>query len=51
MPRKSVPKAKPKLTGAERNKRFVEIAMKVEASESPEDFAWAFDMVAKKKPT
>ena len=51
MTRKSAPKAKAKLTDAERHKRFVEMAEKVEASESPEDFAWAFDMMAKKKPT
>jgi hypothetical protein len=44
------PKTKrPKLTDAERHKRFVETAKEVEASEKPEDFDWVFDMVAKKK--
>ena len=40
MPRTSPPK--PKLTAAERHKRFVETAEKVEASESLEEFDKAF---------
>jgi hypothetical protein len=47
MPRKSDPK--PKLTDAERHKRFVEMAKEVGASDKPGDFDWAFDMVAGKK--
>ncbi len=38
-------KLKPKLTDAERHKRFVETAKKVEASENLEDFDKAFDKV------
>ena len=34
---------KPKLTDAERHKRFVETAKKVEASEKIEEFDHAFD--------
>jgi hypothetical protein len=36
---------KPKLTDAERHKRFVETAKKVEASENIEDFDKAFDCI------
>jgi len=36
---------KPKLTDTERHKRFVEVARKVEADESPEAFDRAFDAV------
>ena len=39
-------KKKPKLTDAERHKRFVEMAREVEASESPEAFDKAFKRVA-----
>ena len=42
-------KPKPKLTDAERHKRFVEMAHKVEASEKPEDFDKAFKKVAGRK--
>ena len=37
---------KPKLTEAERHKRFVETAKKVEASENLEEFDRAFDRLA-----
>jgi hypothetical protein len=40
---------KPKLTDAERHKRFVETAKKVEASENLEDFEWAFSQVIRRK--
>lgn len=36
---------KPKLTDAERHKRFVETAREVEASEEPEAFDKAFEKV------
>jgi hypothetical protein len=36
---------KPKLTDAERHKRFVEMARKVEASNDPKDFEKAFKKV------
>jgi hypothetical protein len=53
MPR-SLPPRKPKLTNAERQKRFVETAKKVEASEKLEDFDIAFKnlvvRVAKPRP-
>ena len=39
------PATKPKLTDAERHKRFVEMARKVEASESPKAFDEAFKRV------
>jgi hypothetical protein len=39
---------KPKLTDAERHKRFVETAKKVGASENSEDFDRAFDKVVKR---
>jgi hypothetical protein len=35
--------SKPKLTDAERHKRFAETAKKVEASDKSEDFDMAFD--------
>lgn len=44
MPRK--PAQKPKLTDAERHKRFVEMARAVEASDDPKDFDRAFKKVA-----
>lgn len=43
MPRKSVPK--PKLTDAERHKRFVEMARQVEATDDPKEFDKAFKKV------
>lgn len=39
------PKSKSKLTDAERQKRFVEMAREVEASEDPKDFDEAFKRV------
>jgi hypothetical protein len=39
----------PKLTDAERHKRFIEMAREVEASEDPKDFEKAFKKVAKAK--
>lgn len=39
--------SKPKLTEAERHKRFVETAKKVEASENIEDFDKAFGRIIK----
>jgi hypothetical protein len=41
--------AKPKLTDAERHKRFVEMAKQVGASDDPKDFEKAFSKVAKAK--
>jgi hypothetical protein len=41
--------AKPKLTDAERHKRFVEMAHKVEASSKPGDFEKAFKKVVSRK--
>jgi hypothetical protein len=46
MPRK--PAREPKLTDAERHKRFVEVARKVGASEKPDDFEKAFRKIARK---
>lgn len=43
------PDKKPKLTDAERHKRFVDMAREVEASEKPEDFDQAFNKVASPK--
>jgi hypothetical protein len=40
------PKRLPKLSGAERHKRFVDMAREVEASENPKDFDEAFKKVA-----
>jgi hypothetical protein len=50
MPRKS--QKKPKLTDAERFKRFRDMAREVEASDDPKDFDKAFDKVVspKQKP-
>jgi hypothetical protein len=48
MARKSLPK-KPKLTDAERHKRFVETAKKVGASDSEKDFEKAFSTIARKR--
>jgi hypothetical protein len=45
MPRKPAPKRLPKLSDAERHKRFLETAREVEASEDPKDFEAAFDKV------
>jgi hypothetical protein len=47
--KKALPKPKPKLTDAERHKRFVETAKKVEASEKIEDFDLAFANLIKRK--
>jgi hypothetical protein len=46
-PPKPAPKTatKPKLTNAERHKRFVDMAHEVQADESPESFDRAFDRV------
>ena len=44
MPRKLA--AKPKLTDAERHKRFVEMAKEVEASPDAKDFERAFNKVS-----
>ena len=43
-------KGKPKLTDAERHKRFVDMAREVEASNDPKDFEAAFKKVTEKKP-
>jgi hypothetical protein len=40
---------KPKLTDAERHKRFLETAREVEASDDPKDFDRAFDKVVTSK--
>jgi hypothetical protein len=45
MASKPTPKRVPKLTDAERHRRFVETAREVEASEDPEAFDRAFDKV------
>jgi hypothetical protein len=45
MTRKSAKKPKPRLTNAERHKRFVEAAREVGASEDAKDFAKAFKKV------
>jgi len=42
-------KATPKLTDAERHKRFVEMAREVEASDDPKDFESALKKVVKSK--
>jgi hypothetical protein len=39
----------PKLTDAERHKRFVEMAREVEADENPKSFDRAFDKVVPQK--
>jgi hypothetical protein len=46
MPRKPPAKRLPKLSDAERHKRFVEMAREVEASEDPKDFERVFHKVA-----
>jgi hypothetical protein len=46
---KADPKPKPKLTDAERHKRFIEVAGKVEASDDPEVFDRALKEVASKE--
>jgi hypothetical protein len=48
MPRKSA--SKPKISDAERHKRFVEMAKVVGASDDPKDFEKAFSKVTKAKP-
>ena len=40
---------KPKLTDAERHKRFVEMAREVGASDDPKDFEAAFKRVSKRE--
>jgi hypothetical protein len=45
------PKRKPKLTDAERHKRFIEMAREVKASEKPEDFDRAFTQVISGAPS
>ena len=42
-------KPKPKLTDAERHKRFVDMAHEVEASEDPKDFEKALKSVTAKR--
>lgn len=42
---------KPKLTDAERHKRFVDMAREVEASNDPKDFDAAFEKVVSVKRT
>jgi hypothetical protein len=41
--------SKPKLTDAERHKRFVEMAKKVQASNDPKDFEKAFSRIVAPK--
>jgi hypothetical protein len=48
MPKKPTP-SKPKLTDAERHKRFVDMAREVEASEDPKDFEKAFNEIVRPK--
>jgi hypothetical protein len=43
------PKRLPKLTDAERHKRFLETAREIEASEEPKDFDEAFNKVVHPK--
>lgn len=43
------PQSKPKLTDAERHKRFVEMAREVGASDDPKDFESAFKKVTSSK--
>jgi hypothetical protein len=49
MAKKPKTKRLPKLSDAERHKRFVEMAQEVEASEDPKDFERAFKTVVKQK--
>jgi hypothetical protein len=55
MPHKPSSKRLPKLSDAERHKRFLETAREVEASEDPDDFERAFKKVVhstdKDRPT
>jgi hypothetical protein len=46
---KPSPKRLPKLTDAERHKRFLETALEVEASQDPKDFDRAFNRVVPQK--
>jgi hypothetical protein len=50
MTQKTPPKRLPKLSDAERHKRFLETAREVEASEDPKDFDRAFDKVVSPPP-
>jgi hypothetical protein len=50
MGRKPAPKRLPKLSDAERHKRFVKMAREVEASEDPKAFDRAFEKVVHPKP-
>jgi hypothetical protein len=45
---KSKPPPKPKITDAERHKRFLEVARRVEASDDPEAFDKALKAVVSK---
>ena len=49
MTRKAQSKPAPKLTDAQRHKRFVEMARQVQASEDPKDFEKAFNRVVPTK--
>lgn len=49
MPKSRQRTTKPKLTDAERHKRFVEMARQVGASDDPKDFERAFKKVAPSK--
>ena len=44
------PKSKPKLTDADRHKRFVGMAREVEASEDARDFGRVFEKITKRPP-
>ncbi|MDF2119734.1 hypothetical protein PY365_29660 [Roseiarcaceae bacterium H3SJ34-1] len=46
----SPPKKKPRLTDAERHKRFVDMAREIGADEDPKAFDAAFKKVTAKKP-
>jgi hypothetical protein len=45
MPRKTTPKKKPKLTDAERHKRFVAMGEEVGGSKDPKDLEKAFKKI------
>jgi hypothetical protein len=49
MAKKAAPKKKPRLTDAERHKRFVETAREIGADENPERFERAFRALAGQK--
>jgi len=49
MPKKTRAKRLPKLSDAERHKRFVEMAHEVQASHDPKDFERAFKKVVSQK--